>query len=163
MEQKKSNKKLMIIIAIAVVVIIAIVGVVVFTSGNKENNNNNELQQEQKVLSKEEMIQQAEYISWEDMFNDISENEARAKEKYSKNYWIGNVFISNISTYSCDVYVKDNLGQYLKQRLTVDLPTEELATINKGDTVKIVFKCSVTPINPIISGNIVEVVKSDKD
>ena len=110
------SKKNILIIAIIAIIIIPIIAIIILKPHNNQEQEQ-EQEQTQKVLSKEEMLEQAEYISWEDMLKEVSENIARAKEKYNNRYWIGNVFISNIKTNSCDVYVKDNIGQYLKKPL----------------------------------------------
>lgn len=143
MEEKKSSFKTILLIIIAIVAIVVIVIIV------------NKL----KPLSKEKMLEQAEYISWEDMLNDISNNQARAKEKYNGKYIISDVFVRKVDVNNCEIYVKDNLGQYLTRYLFVYLPTEELAAINIGDTIQVVLKCEINGYEPRLSGHLVKIVE----
>lgn len=160
-EKKKVNFKIIIPIIIAIVVIV--VAVVVVNKNDNNSNNNNEQQQEQKNgnLSKEEkMLQQANIAEWETIFKDTADNKARATELYDGKILVSDVFVSSISTDYCIVYVKDKLGQYLKEQVMVYLPTKELAKINRGDVIKVVAKYNVGS-KSLHSGYIVEIVKKD--
>lgn len=125
----KKNLKLMIIIAIVVVAIIGIIGIVVLTSVSKKN-------QQEKVMSKEEMLEVAEELKFNEVVENMKENQIRAQEKYIENIYKFNCFVSSIEN-NYIIYQGDE-NEYLEMKIYLN--DEELKKINKGDGITIVGK-----------------------
>ena len=149
------NKKLLIIV-IAILVVVLIICVLFFVKNNQNSQNSQE-------ISIEEKMKNADYIQWEVLKKDMDENKARAKEKYENNYYIGEVFISKIESSYCYVYVKNNIGEYMRSSLILYLPEEDLIKINQGDRVQIITKIHIgASVLPDLNGNVIKVFPKEQ-
>lgn len=97
-----------------------------------------------KTLSKEESLDIANEFSFEKVVSDISENKARAEEKYVDSMYLINGFVSKIDSDYCVIEPLHDrgLGKDLIMSVKVYLSNDDLKAINQAERITVVGRIS---------------------